>query len=186
MPEHATEGLANALADGTQQRAFANLLERLEEHQLLKLARTMSTALAPCSTLSLFEARTLIEKELDQQPQQIWRLVTAVVEGLRAEMVKGGMENIAPVLDNLIAYDAQSASGLSQQAEATLALAKAALVAQMEQDCAAGVLHEERIAELMGRGPGLYAVGQLVLAPVLQVFSESAHPNEVSKPSASP
>ncbi len=181
VPEHATEGLANALADGTQQRAFANLLERLEEHQLLKLARTMSTALAPCSTLSLFEARTLIEKELDQQPQQIWRLVTAVVEGLRAEMVKGGMENIAPVLDNLIAYDAQSASGLSQQAEATLALAKAALVAQMEQDCAAGVLHEERIAELMGRGPGLYAVGQLVLAPVLQVFSESAHPNEVSR-----
>jgi len=136
----------------------------------------MSTALAPCSTLSLFEARTLIEKELDQQPQQIWRLVTAVVEGLRAEMVKGGMENITPVLDNLIAYDAQSASGLSQQAEATLALAKAALVAQMEQDCAAGVLHEERIAELMGRGPGLYSVGQLVLAPVLQVFGKFADP----------
>lgn len=179
VPEHATQGLANALADGTQQRAFASLLERLEEHQLLKLAHTMSKALAPCSTMSPLEARALIEKELNEQPQQIWRMATFVVEGLKEKMVKGNLPAIAPLLDSLIAYDVQSASGLSRQAEATLTLAKAALTAQMEEDCAAGLLNESRIAELMGRGPGLHVVGQAVLAPVLQVFGESPRSDEV-------
>lgn len=172
VPEHATAGLADALVNGSQQRAFANLLERLEEHQLLKLAHTMGKALAPCSTLPPLEARALIEKELGGQSQQIWRLVTCIVEGLKDNMVKGNLQGITPVLDGLIAHDAQSASGLSQQAEVTLALATAALAAQMEEDSAAGLLDEARIAELMGRGPGLHVVGQMVLAPVLQEFGE--------------
>ncbi|MBK6747020.1 MAG: hypothetical protein IPG65_11480 [Ottowia sp.] len=180
VPENATEGLADALANGTQQHAFANLLERMEEHQLLKLARTMSKALAPCPTLSSLEARALIEKELSQQPQQIWRMATFVVEGLKEKMVKGNLQAITPMLDGLIAHDIQSVSGLSRQAEATLTLAKAALTAQMEEDCAAGLLNEARITELMGRGPGLHVVGQAVLAPVLLVLGESPHSNEVS------
>lgn len=179
VPEDATEGLANALANGTQQREFANLLKRLEKYQLLKLARTMSKALAPCATLSPIEARTLIKKELNEQPQQIWRMVTFVVEGLKEKMLKGNLQGITPILDGLITYDVQSASGLSRQAEAMLALANAALVAQMEEDCAAGLLNEARIAELMGRGPGLHVVGQAVLAPVLQVFGESPPSDEV-------
>ncbi len=179
VPEHATEGLANALANGTQQRAFGGLLERLEEHQLLKLAHTMNKTLAPCSTLSPLEARALIEKELGSQTQQIWRMVTCVVDGLKEKMVKGSLQTITPMLDDLIAHDAQSVSGLSQQADVTLALAKAALATQMEEDCAAGLLNEARIAELMGRGPGLHVVGQAVLAPVLRVFNESPHSDEV-------
>ncbi|WP_057380183.1 hypothetical protein [Pseudomonas aeruginosa] len=179
VPEHATEGLANALANGTQQRAFGDLLARLEEHQLLKLAHTMSKTFAPCAALSPLEARALIEKELDSQPQQIWRMVTCVVDGLKEKMAKGNLATITPMLDGLIAHDVQSVSGLSQQAEVTLALAKAALVAQIEEDCAAGLLNEVRVAELMGRGPGLHVVGQAVLAPVLQVFGEPPHSNEV-------
>ncbi|WP_121495229.1 hypothetical protein [Pseudomonas aeruginosa] len=177
-PEHATEGLANAIADGTLQRALANLLGRLEEHQLLKLARTISKALAPCAGLSPLETRALIEQELAEQPQQVWRMVTFVVEGLKEQMIKGNLQAITPMLDGLIAHDPQSVSGLSPQAEATLALAKAALIAQMEEDCAAGLLNEARIAELMGRGPGLHVVGQAVLAPVMQVLGESQCPEE--------
>lgn len=170
VPENATAGLADALANGAQQRAFAGLLVRLEEHQLLELAHTMDKALALCSTLPPLEARELIEQELDGQPQQIWRLVTCVVEGLKQKMAKGNLQAIIPLLDGLIAHDAQSVSGLSQQAEVTLTLAKAALAAQMEEDCAAGLLNEARIAELMGRGPGLHVVGQMVLAPVCQAI----------------
>lgn len=172
-PEHATEGLANALADGTQQRTFASLLGRLEDHQLRKLARSMNIALLPCATLPPLEARALVAKVLEEQPQQIWRMVTFMVEGFKEQMVQANLGNIGPVLDDLIAHDAQSESGLSRQAEATLSLARGALVTQMEQDCAAGLLDEARIAELMGRGAGLHVVGQAVLAPVLQVFGES-------------
>lgn len=114
----------------------------------------------------------MIDKVLDEQPQQIWRMVTFVVQGLKENMARGGLDAILPVLDSLIAHNAQSASGLSQQAEAILALAKSALAAQMEEDCTTGLLNEERIAELLGRGSGLHIVGQAVLAPVLQVFGK--------------
>jgi hypothetical protein len=173
VPRHATEGLAEALANGTQERAFENLLKRLTEYQLVNLARVICVALASCSTMSSLEARAFINKALDEQSQQIWRAVTFVVQGLKEEMVKSNLDAIIPMLDGLIAHDAKSASGLSQQAEATLVLAKSALAAQMEEDCAAGLLDEGRIAELMGRGPGLYIVGQAVLNPVLQAFNVS-------------
>lgn len=134
-PEHATEGFANAIANGTQQRAFAHLMGRMEEHQLSMLARDMSKALAPCSNLSPLDARTLIEKVLNEQLQQIWRLVRAVLEGLKEKVVEGNMAVINPMLDSLIAYDVHSTSGLSQQAEAMLNLGRAALAVQMEEDC---------------------------------------------------
>lgn len=173
VPQHTTEGLAEAIADGTQGRAFANLLERLTEYQLVNLAHTMCITLAPCSAMSPLEARALLNKVLDEQSQQVWRLVTFVVQGLKEDMTKGNLGAIIPLLDSLIAPSVQSVSGLSLQAEATLALAKAALAAQMEEDGKAGLLNEERIAELLGRGPGLHIVGQAVLTPVLQVFGEA-------------
>jgi len=113
------------------------------------------------------EARELIEKELDQQLQTIWNLVTFVVQGLRDEMANDGMANIVTYLNSMIATDVHSASGLSPLAEVTLFAAKAALLTQMEQDCAAGALNEKRIAELMGRGHGLYVVGNEAIKPLL-------------------
>lgn len=70
-----------------------------------------------------------------------------------------------------------SASGLSPLAEVTLFAAKAALLTQMEQDYAAGELNEKRIAELMGRGPGLYVVGNEAISPLLfELFDGSIAP----------
>ncbi len=167
VPDNMTEQLAYAISTGTQQRLFENLMQRLQEYQLLKLAGSMSVVLAQCATMSSVEARKLIGEVLDQQLQAIWNLVTFVVKGLKDEMVKGGMEPIAILLDWMIAPDVKSVSGLSPLAEVSLFAAKAALLMQMEQDCAAGVLHEKRIAELMGRGPGLHVVGQEAISPLL-------------------
>lgn len=167
VPDNMTEQLACAISTGTQQRLFENLMQRLQEYQLLKLAGSVSVTLAQCATMSSVEARELIGEVLDQQLQAIWNLVTFVVQGLQDEMVKDGMEHIVTLLDLMIAPDVQSVSGLSPLAEVTLFAAKAALLTQMEQDCAAGALHEKRIAELMGRGPGLYVVGKEAISPLL-------------------
>lgn len=167
VPQQLTAGLSAAIADGTQQRALAELLGRLTEYQLTQQAHHISLALEPCSSLSPHQARALIDQVLDQQLQLVWHLVTDVIQGLKSQMVQDGLEAIFPMLDQLIAHDAQSVSGLSRQAEMTLVLAKAALAAQMAADSAVGVLDETRIAELMGRGPGLCLVGQAVLAPVV-------------------
>lgn len=179
VPDNMTEQLACAISTGTQQRLFENLMQRLQEYQLLKLAGSVSVTLAQCATMSSVEARELIGEVLDQQLQAIWNLVTFVVQGLHDEMVKDGMEHIVTLLDLMIAPDVQSVSGLSPLAEVTLFAAKAALLTQMEQDCAAGALHEKRIAELMGRGPGLYVVGKEAISPLLfQLLNGSIAPEK--------
>ncbi|HDS5432034.1 TPA: hypothetical protein QH336_004843 [Klebsiella variicola] len=167
VPDNMTEQLAYAIATGMQQRLFDNLIKRLQDYQLLKLAGSMSVALAQCATMPSVEARELIGKTLDQQQQAIWNLVTFVVQGLQDEMIKDGLERMVTLLDGMIAADVHSVSGLSPLAEVTLFAAKAALLTQMEQDCAAGILHEKRIAELMGGGPGLYVVGKEAISPLL-------------------
>ncbi|MCG8277461.1 HNH endonuclease [Stenotrophomonas sp. NLF4-10] len=173
-PHPSTDGLAEALRNGAQKQAIEGLLERLTDYQLIRLARTMATALAPLPTLSAPERRALITQSIEEQSQQVWRAVTYVIDGFKAEMIEKGAASIAPMLDMLIAYDARSASGLTQEAQAMLSLAKVALADQMEQDFAAGALDEQRIAELMGRGPGLHIVGSAVLNPVLHAFQRNA------------
>ncbi|WP_044489857.1 hypothetical protein [Enterobacter sp. R4-368] len=172
VPDNPTEKLEEAISSGKQKLLFDNLFQRLEEHQLRKLSRSINADLARCSTMSKFEARNLIDEVLSRQKQAIWRLVISVIGGLKTKMVNDGQESIAPLLDQMIASDVHSASGLTPLAEAFLSLAHAALLTQMEQDSAAGVLNEERIAELMGKGPGLYVVGKMVLSPLIQVLGE--------------
>lgn len=167
LPDNMTEQLACAIATGMQQRLFENLMQRLQEYQLLNLARSMSVALAPCASMTSVEVRELIGEALDQQLQAIWNLVTFIVKGLQNEMVKDGLESIVTLLDGMIATDVHSDSGLSPLAEVTLFAAKAALLTQMEKDYAAGALHEKRIAELMGSGPGLFVVGKEAISPLL-------------------
>ncbi|MGC0916661.1 hypothetical protein [Pantoea agglomerans] len=177
VPDNMTEQLSWAISTGAQQRLLENLMHRLQEYQLLKISESLSVSFAHCATMSSVEARELIGKELDQQLQTIWNLVTFVVQGLRDKMTKGGMENIVTFLNSMIAPDVHSASGLSPLAEVTLFAAKAALLTQMEQDYAAGELNEKRIAELMGRGPGLYVVGNEAISPLLfELFDGSIAP----------
>ncbi|WP_201769565.1 hypothetical protein [Luteimonas huabeiensis] len=167
------DALAKAIADGTQQQVLHSLLERLTDYQLARLVRTMVASLAPLPTLQALDRRALIAQSLDEQSQQVWRAVTYMIGGFKQQLIAGGAERVAPMLDMLVAHDVRSASGLSREAQAMLSLAKAALADQMERDFAAGALDEQRIADLMGRGPGLHIVGSAVLEPLLQAFDRN-------------
>ncbi|MFT3803447.1 MAG: hypothetical protein QM766_19820 [Burkholderiaceae bacterium] len=167
------DALADAIASGAQKQVFDSLLERLIDYQLAKLAHAMVAALAPLPTLQAADRRALIAQLLDEQSQQVWRAVTYTIDGFKQQLIAGGAERVAPMLDMLVAHDMRSASGLSREAKARLSLAKAALAAQMEQDFAAGALDEQRVADLMGRGPGLHIVASAVLEPLLQEFDRN-------------
>lgn len=164
VPKCAPAALANALANGALEQAFDDLLIRLTDHQLIKLAQRMKATLAQCSAMPPPQARELIERVLDEQSQQIWRAASFVIQGFKETLVMDGKATMVSKLDSLVAMNPQYSSGLSPQAEETLALAKLALADQMALDLAADLLSEDRIADLMGRGPGLNIVGQAVLA----------------------
>lgn len=169
--ENPSHGLADAIASGMAQQQMQDLLKRLTDYQLKKLARDMAKAIAPLLAMPSDDARTMLEQIIDEQSQQVWRATTFVVEELRDQLISEGERNYSALLEQMIAHDAGSLTGLSHQAEATLTIAKGALAAQIEQDLSENLLSEDRIADLMGRGPGLHIIGTAVLAPLLNALN---------------
>lgn len=127
----------------------------------------MAAALAPGAHLPDHERHALVERVVDQESQQVWRLANGVAEQLAERFRQDQKETIAKLFELLVAPDRRSASGLSTAAQGSLALAKIVLASQMTHDWIHGVLDENRIADLMGRGPGMALIGQALSAPVL-------------------
>lgn len=174
IPTVRTEALARAISDGTQQKRFEGLQKRMEEHQLAGLAKRMTAALVPSAGMATHDRHSLLEQVIDRESQQVWRLMRKVMTDLAAHFRSNGLDPVAKVVALMIAEDGDSGSGLSQWAEVCLALAKAALVAQMEEDCVQGALDEKRIADLMGRGTGMHLVGEMLIAPLMNYGTRSA------------
>lgn len=168
IPDDRTEALARAISDGTQQRLLVDLHRRIQERQLIELAKRIAAPLMSHADLATHDLHSLLEEAVDGESQQIWRLLRAVTTSLAAHFRNNGHAPAANAIELLIAEDGNSGNGLSQWAEIHLALAKAMLVAQMEQDLAQGVLDERRIADLMGRGAGRHLVATMLTDPLMR------------------
>jgi hypothetical protein len=167
VPEDRIAELTRAIGDGTQQRRFHDLGQRILNRQLVKLASRVATALAPGAHLPEHDRHALVERVVDQESQQVWRLVSGVADQLAERFRQDKQEMVAKLFELLVARDSGSVSGLSTAAQGSLAFAKIVLVDQMTHDWIHGVLDENRIVDLMGRGPGMALVGQALSNPVL-------------------
>lgn len=176
VPTDKTQSLREAISDGTMQRRFEDLHKRIVDHQLMRLAERMEASLAPGAGMGPLDRQMLIERVVDKESQQVWRLAKHVMDGLAEAFRNGGLLPVANIVSSMIAEDGQSSGGLSQSAEICLTLAKATLVAQMQQDLDDGVLDVNRIAELMGRGTGMHMVGTALTAPLMKWAESSSDP----------
>ncbi|PKO28021.1 MAG: hypothetical protein CVU32_01680 [Betaproteobacteria bacterium HGW-Betaproteobacteria-5] len=168
VPAQPTEGLAAAISSGSQAVVFTDLMRKIEAHSLAKSAAKMHSELTAYSTLSEFEGEQLVDRLIDGQAQRVLNMAKWVLQGFKSRLPAELLPALGPMIDAMTAYDPSSTNGLSSMANATLALAKGALAAQMREDIKAGRLDERRIAELMGDGPGAAVVGQAILAPITQ------------------
>ncbi len=167
-PAQPTAGLATAISGKTQEAVFTDLFRRIEAHSLAKAAAKMHAELAAYSALSSFEGDQLIARVVNGQAQRVLNMVKWVLQNFKPRLPAELLPAFGPVIDSMTAHDPNSINGLSPMANATLELAKGALVAQMREELKAGRLDERRIAELMGEGPGAAVVGKIVLAPIAQ------------------
>jgi hypothetical protein len=82
------------------------------------------------------------------------------------------LNSLAPLLDPLVAFDPTTVNGLSGEATEALRLAREALLKQMLVDFDAGKLDMDRIALLIGDGPGAAIVGQAIFEPIISKLPE--------------
>ena len=169
-PVHPTAGLAAAISSGSQEAVFTDLMRKIEAHSLTKSASKMHAELAAYSTQSELEGEQLVNRLIDGQAQRVLNMAKWVLQGFKPRLPPELLPVLGPAIDAMTAHDPNATNGLSSMASSTLALAKGALAAQMQEDIKAGRLDERRIAELMGEGPGAAVIGQAVLAPIVQAL----------------
>ena len=166
-PIKPTEGLSSAISNKSQEKAFTELMRKIEAHSLKNTAKKIHNALAPYFTLSEFEAEELVNCVIDAEAQRVLNMVKFVLQDYKLKTSAVNQPTLAALIDSMIAHDPKSTSGLSPMAAATLALAKGALATQMHIDIKSHLLNERRIAELLGEGPGLAVVGEAVFGPLI-------------------
>ena len=170
-PASATAGLAAAISDTSQDYFFSELLSRMADYALARLAKKMYADLGAFSNLPERELDALLQRVVAGQSQQVWNLTKWVLNNFKNGFQGPNRTSVGAVVDFLIAHDANSPNGLSSMASAMLELSKSALVFQMKADINAACLDERRIAQLMGEGPGAAIVGTLALLPITELFS---------------
>lgn len=170
-PSVPTDGLKAAISSKEQEEVLSDLLLRIERHSLSKSAKQMHAELASYSSLPPIAGDELLRRIVDGQSQRVWNLAKWVLEHFKSKLPASALQLLGPVIDSMLAHDPSSPNGLSITANATLEIAKGALIAQMREDVRAGRLDERRIAALMGEGAGAAVVGELVLAPIVRALT---------------
>lgn len=171
VPAQRTASLAAAISSGSQEAVFTNLMRRIEAHSLTKTATNMHTELAAYSTMSESEGEQLVNRLIDGQAQRVLNMTKWLLQNFKRRLPTELLPALGPMINAMTAHDPNSNNGLSPMANATLALAKRALAAQMLEDIKAGRLNVRRISELIGEGAGAAVVGQAVLAPIARALS---------------
>lgn len=169
-PDDLTTNLSVAISSGRAQQAFNQLLKRIEDRNRALSAEAMLEKLKGADQMDALTRRELFAAVLEKQSQRILNLMRYVIDGANAHHpLLGGL---SPMLDWLIAFDPSTANGLSNEATAALGLARQALLTQMLDDYAGGRLDSDRLAMLIGGGPGAAIVGQAIMEPIISSIPE--------------
>ena len=156
-----TKGLATAIREGQSKRAISELLRKIEAHGLKRTARSIHLKIKDAGKLAPLDRERLFRDVLIEQSQRILNLIRVFVDG-----IKDREPELSALLCLLLASDASTPNGLTPAATASLELGRSAMQAQMLAEYEQGLLDERRIAELIGKGPGVATVGHAILQPV--------------------
>jgi hypothetical protein len=169
-PSVPTAELKSTISSKAQERVLSNLLQRIGERSLATSAKEMHADLVAYPSMSPAEGDELLRRLVDGQSQRVWNLATWVLKDFKSKLPAPTVPIFGPMIDSMVAHDPSAPNGLSVMANATLELAKDALIAQMREDVRAGRLDERRLAALMGEDAGAAVVGKLVLASIEQAL----------------
>jgi hypothetical protein len=170
LPKNLTGSLSEAINGGRSQQSFTELLARISARNLKKTATEFLDRIRVADQMEATQRRDLFSALLEEHSQRILNLMRFVVEN--AKKSHPVLNSLAPLLDPLVAFDPTTVNGLSGEATEALRLAREALLKQMLVDFDAGKLDMDRIALLIGDGPGAAIVGQAIFEPIISKLPE--------------
>jgi hypothetical protein len=155
------------------------------EHALTRDATALRERVLAAAAKPAPEFEKRVAGLIEERSQRVWNLLTTFFADFRKSPKAADFRALFGDLQQLVARDPVSPSGLSADAMRSIAVARDALVEQVLKDYAAGVFTEERAADLLGRGPGIAVVGEALLLSLLAgPRSGGSMPSSSSRPAS--
>lgn len=164
--------LADAIASGRAEQLIGDLMRRIEDDERHEAAGSLLGKIAATAALASGERHQRIAAIVEAEAQRVFRLMRLVGEEFRENARQPLEIHLADLFDAAVALDPAAANGLSAQATASLALASDALARQIAEEFEANILDQDRLAMLIGGGPGAATVGQAIFAPIVERFPD--------------
>jgi hypothetical protein len=168
----ATAGLAEAIRTGCAQTQIDELMRRITEFRQQKEMDAILDRIGDVATLPDAERDALFANIVAAEAQRILNLMDHVAADCKRRASNPAEHALAAFLQQCVVRDPMAVHGLSEEADRALAIASEALAKQMSADCKAGRLDRERLAMLIGGGPGAYLVAAALTEKFALQFPE--------------
>jgi uncharacterized glyoxalase superfamily protein PhnB len=166
MPQDLTAHLSASISSGHAQAAVSSLMQRIQDHQRTTTAAKWLRDLERMNPAGPEAAGAFFERLVTEESARVLMLM----ETFQREFIDfaSGTKDLelATISANMSAHSARDASsfdGLSEHGRMLLKISTAAIKQQLVGDFLNKLLDQDRMAMLLGGGPGQYAVGMAVL-----------------------
>lgn len=146
--------LGDALRTGRAEQEINKLVGRIQEFELNKTAGELMGTVAAASIKPEAERRADLTQVVAGQSQRLLVIMRKSAADMKSSWAGAGGQMVSSLLEAALRQDPASANGLSPEAIRSLELVRPVLVEQMDRDLVGGRLDQDRLAMLIGGGPG--------------------------------
>lgn len=157
-PADPTQAFKDASTTGRAERELGALIFRIREFELHKTAGELMGAVTEASAKPEAERKADLAKIVEGQSQRLLMVMRKAASDMQSGQASLGEQTMSALLGSVLRPDPAAASGLSPEAARSLEIARAALVDQMDRELVGGTLDQDRLAMLIGGGPGAYTM----------------------------
>jgi hypothetical protein len=162
-PSVLSASLSHAIHSGGAQALVQKLMQQIEDHERNTASSLIIEKTRGAATLPASDRDDLFSSIVVDEAQRVVNLMQYVAKDAERRAGNPIERAIADFLQKAVKLDSMAPNGLSGEAAISLAKVSKALAKQMADDCMAGVLDQDRLAMLLGGGPGAALVGKVLL-----------------------
>lgn len=171
-PMSQAETLRRAITHGTAERAFDAFMRRVSDYRLQEDARPFHVRLIAANALASAERRKVVDCVVEENAQRVLNLIHHVARDLRSQADTTSKANrmIRAYLDALFPENQEPSQFYAAASSDIQAAARRAIAQAIDDDLVRNVLDVDRLAMLLGGGPGAAVAGEAVMKALTDIL----------------
>lgn len=171
-PISQAETLRMATTTGTAERAFDAFMRRVTDYRLQEDARPFHVRLIAACALTPAERRSVVDRVVEENAQRVLNMIHYVASDLRrqADTTSKANRTIVAYLDAMFPENQEPSPFYAAASSDIQAAARRAIAQAIDEDLMRNALDIDRLAMLLGGGPGAAVAGEAVMQVLIDIL----------------